>query len=85
MKKAFIAQLEVGVEYNDNDVLVFGVDCHHHLRNVWIKAMVIATTKYLSNILAGDLSNIHFRYCVTTNIVCVLSVDKEFSLPANYP
>ena len=49
--------------FDNDNVFCFGVDCHHHLRNVWIKAMNKRLTKYLTNILAGDLSNIHYRYC----------------------
>ena len=42
--------------------------------------------KYLNNILALDLVNINFQYHVTTKMEAVLrAVDKEFSLPANYP
>ena len=61
-------------------------DCHHHLRNIWIGAIVIKIAKYLNNILSLDLANINFRYRVTTKMDAVLrAVDKEFSLPANYP
>ena len=78
---------ERGEVVNEDTILTYySVDCHHHLRNVWIKGMDIKMTKFLTNILAGDLSEIHFRWRVSTNIVCVMiSVDKEFSLPANYP
>ena len=71
---------------NEDTILTYSVDCHHHLRNVWIKGMDLKMTKFLTNILAGDLSEIHFRWRVSTNIVHIMiSVDKEFSLPANYP
>ena len=71
---------------NEASLLTYSVDCHHHLRNVWIKGMDLKMTKFLTNILADDLSDIHFWYRVSTNIVAVMiSTDKEFSLPANYP
>ena len=75
-----------GEVVNEASILTYSVDCHHHLCNVWIKGMDLKMTKFLTNILAADLSEIHFRYCVSTNIVHVMiSVVKEFSLPANYP
>ena len=76
-----------GEVVNEESILnYYSVDCHHHLRNVWIKGMDLKMTKFLTNILAEDLSEIHFRYRVSTSIVPVMiSVDKEFSLPANYP
>jgi hypothetical protein len=36
--------------------------------------------------MASDLSEIDFRYCVTTMFDAILrALDKVFSLPANYP
>ena len=62
------------------------MDCHHHLRNIWIKALNKHLSKYLTKILQADLNAINFRYRVSTMFDAVLrSVDKEFSLPANYP
>ena len=70
----------------DRDVLVLRQDCHHHLRNVWIGAITKRLSAYLDDILAVDLDAIHFRYRVSTMMDAILrSVDKEFSLPANYP
>ena len=81
-----IANLKESEVLDNDDVSCSGVDCHHHLQNVWIKAMNKRLTKYLTNILAGNLSNIHYWYHVTTDIVNVItSVDKEFNFPANYP
>ena len=70
----------------ERDVLVLQQDCHHHLRNVWIGAITKRLSSYLNEILAADLDAIDFRYRVSTMMDAVLrSVDKEFSLPANYP
>ena len=69
-----------------NDVLVLQQDCHHHLRNVWIGALTKRLSKFLDGMLAADLDEINSRYRVSTMMDAVLrSVDKEFSLPANYP
>ena len=41
---------------------------------------------YLNEILASNLEAIDFRYRVSTMFEAVLrAIDKEFSLPANYP
>ena len=41
---------------------------------------------YLNEILASDLDTIDYRYPVSIMMDIVLQViDKEFSLPANYP
>ena len=62
------------------------MDCHHHLRNVWVGALNKHLLKYLTKLLKQDLNVIDFRYHVTTMFDSVLrAVDKEFSLPANYP
>ena len=72
-----------GEEYEQS---VLRQDCHHHLRNVWIGALNKRLSKYLNQILQADLSKIDFRYRVSTMFDSVLrAVDKEFSLPANYP
>jgi len=62
------------------------MDCHHHLRNVWIGAMNKRLSTYLNEILASDLDAIDYQYRVSTMMDMVLrAIDKEFSLPANYP
>ena len=68
------------------DVMVLQQDCHHHMRNVWIGALTKRLSNYLNEVLACDLDAIDFRLRVSTMIDAVLrAVDKEFSLPANYP
>ena len=43
-------------------------------------------SKYLANILAVDSAKNYFQYWVTNSMEAVLhAVDKEFSLPTNYP
>jgi hypothetical protein len=67
-------------------VTVLTQDCHHHMRNVWIGAVTKRLSTYLNEILTCDLNAIDFRYRVSTMFDAVLrAVDKEFSLPANYP
>ena len=41
-----------------SDILVCWMDCHHHLRNVWIGAMNKRLSTYLNEILASDLDAI---------------------------
>lgn len=68
------------------DPLVIQQACHHHLRNVWIGAVSKNLSKHLDGILATDLEDIDARYRVNTKMDAILrAVDKEFSLPANYP
>ena len=77
------AKAASGEEY---ELTVLRHDCRHHLRNVWIGALNKRLSKYLNQILQADLSKIDFRYRVSTMFDSVLrAVDKEFSLPANYP
>ena len=72
-----------GKEYQPS---VVQMDCHHHLRNVWIGALNKQLSKYLTKILQADLKAVEFRYQVSTMFNAVLrSVDKEFSLSANDP
>ena len=69
-----------------SEVMVLQQDCHHHLRNVWFGAITKRLSAYLDDLLAADLDTINFRYRVSTKMDAVLrAIDKEFSLPANYP
>lgn len=69
-----------------SSALVLQQDCHHHLRNVWIGAITKNLSKYLDEVLKCDLEEIDNRYRVSTMMDSILrAVDKEFSLPANYP
>ena len=71
---------------DDRDILVLRQDCHHQLCNVWIGAITKRLSSYLNEILACDLDQISSIYRVTTMMDGVLlAIDKEFSLPANYP
>eukprot|EP00957_Ditylum_brightwellii_P110106 8397308-Ditylum_brightwellii.AAC.1 len=61
-------------------------DCHHHMHNVWIGAITKCMPTYLDEILRSDLDTIDFHYRVSTMMDSILSaINKEFSLPANYP
>ena len=71
---------------DESVVLVMQQNCHHHMRNVWFGAVVKRMSSFLNELLACDLAEINFRYRVSTLMDTVLrAVDKEFSLPANYP
>ena len=60
--------------------------CHHHIRNVWWGALIKETSKILRSTLAGSLEDIDARLRVSPNMKNILhSLDKCFSLPANYP
>ncbi len=66
--------------------IVVLLDCHHHLRNVWIKGLEQSVSSYLRVIVTGSLEKTPPEIRVT----CVYSViararDKFFSLCANYP
>ena len=50
------AAKEAGIP--DDQICVFQTDCWHHLRNVWIGAVVNALSEHLSSVLAEDLENI---------------------------
>jgi hypothetical protein len=71
---------------DDERIKVYTQDCHNHMQNVWIGAVTKRLSSYLNEILASDLEAIDFRYRVSTMFEAVLcAIDKEFSLPANYP
>ena len=60
--------------------------CHHHLRNVWWGGLIKETSKILRNSLSGSLEDIDARLRISPNMKNILhSLDKCFSLPANYP
>ena len=62
------------------------IDCHNHLRNVWIGEITNRMSSYLNDILACNLDAIDFRYNVSIVVDAVLqAVYKEFGLPDNYP
>ena len=69
-----------------SDVLMNTIDFQNHLRNVWIGAITKRMSNYLNEILSCNLDAIDFRYYVSTMMDAVLQVvEKEFSLPENYP
>lgn len=71
-----------------DSIVVLRADCHHHLQNVWIGALNKRLSQHLNEMLAGtcDFEAIESRYRVSTMFDAILrSIDKEFSLPANYP
>jgi hypothetical protein len=77
---------DCGGNPDEEQINVYTQDCHNHMRNVWIGAVTKRLSSYLNEILASDLEAIDFRYRVSTMFEAVLrAIDKEFSLPANYP
>jgi hypothetical protein len=61
-------------------------DCHGHMRNIFINGVTKRMSTYLSRVLAEDLQDIDRRLRVGTMFDTVLiAIDKEFSIPANYP
>jgi hypothetical protein len=61
-------------------------DCHHHMRNVWVKAVTTELSVYLNKVLSDDLGEIDHRLRVSTMFDAILrALDKAVSLPANYP
>ena len=64
---------------------VWHQDCHHHLRNVWFKAMEGTLTDKLNQILRSDLDEIAPELRVTTSFSAIArAYDKGFSMNANY-
>jgi hypothetical protein len=61
-------------------------DCHHHLPNVWAKAVKIELSKYLTVMLRDSLDRIDSSLRVSAMFTPLArAYDKEFSLAANYP
>ena len=58
VEKAIKAKADLG-GYHYKAYIV-RMDCHHHLRNVWIGALNTHLSKYLTKILKGDLNAIDF-------------------------
>ena len=59
---------------------------HNHFRNVWIGAITERLSNCLDEILSCDLEAVESRYRLSTMMDAVLrSIDKDFSLPKNYP
>ncbi len=69
-----------------NTIATMVQDCHNHMRNIWIKAVTHRLSSYLNKVLADDLNDVDWRLRITTMFDGILrAIDKEFSLPANYP
>ena len=74
---------EAGI--SEDQICIYQADCWHHLRNVWISAVVTALSEHLSGILAEDLEKIPALYRVNTNISgLMIAMEKYFGLQANY-
>ena len=65
---------------------VFEMDCHHHLRNVWIKGMEKSVSVFLQVVGSDGLEQIPAELRVTCIFLEIAHAwDKFFSLCANYP
>ena len=70
----------------DSSLTVIIQDCHGHMRNIFINGITKRMSSYLARVLAEDLEGIDKRLRVGTTFDMVLiAIDKEFSIPANYP
>jgi len=68
-----------------SEEVVWYQDCHHHLCNVWFKAMERALPKRLMQILKSDLEEIAPEPRVNTSFSAIVrAYDKGFSHNANY-
>jgi hypothetical protein len=79
---------ELGEATKDEDLalLVIIQDCHGHMRTIFINGITKRMSSYLARVLAEDLLGIDKRLRVGTTFDMVLiTIDKEFSIPANYP
>jgi hypothetical protein len=84
-----LAEIRVSAEANgvsSEKVFTFKTYCHQHLRNIWWKWLEDCLSKFLRKRLEGSLADINPNLRVSTKISDIIrAVDKEFSLPANYP
>ena len=77
------AAKEAGVP--ENQIHVFQADCWHHLRNVWIGAVVAALSQHLLGVLAKSLEQLPAMYRVNTDIIgLMIAMEKYFGRQANY-
>ena len=77
------AAKEAGIP--EDQICIYQADCWHHLRNVWIGAVVKALSEHLSGIRAEDLEKIPALYRVNTDMsALMIAMEKYFGLQANY-
>ena len=66
--------------------VVHSLYCHNHLRNVWVKNVLLSLTDFLRAHLFDSLEEIADDLRVSPNFMTFArAIDKEFSLCANYP
>eukprot|EP00986_Skeletonema_menzelii_P009655 scaffold4425_cov91-Skeletonema_menzelii.AAC.1 len=84
-----VASVLAGTIETDVDVerrkVVLSEFCHHHIRNIWSKAVINKASQFLEDMLQADLSLIDARYRVDAdmNAIC-RAIYKLFSLNCNY-
>ena len=77
------AAKEAGIP--EDQICIYQADCWHHLRNVWISAVVKTLSEHLLGILAEDLEKIPALYRFNTDISgLMIAMEKYFGLQANY-
>ncbi len=65
---------------------IFELNCHHHLRNVWIKGIEKSVSVFLRVVISDSLEKIPPKLQVTCIFLAIAQAwDKFFSLCANYP
>ena len=70
----------------ESEILVFEIDCWHHLRNIWIDEMTKRLSIRVKALVCDSLERIPHKWRVGTSLKTLLyAVDKEFALAINYP
>ena len=68
------------------DGIVYSINCHNHLRNVWVKNVLLSLNDFMRAHLFDSLEEIADELRVSPNFMTFArAIDKEFSLCANYP
>ena len=65
---------------------VYSLFCHNHLRNVWVKNVLLSLNDFMRAHLYDSLDKIAEELRVSPSFISFArAIDKEFSLCANYP
>jgi hypothetical protein len=68
------------------DGVVHELYCYNHLRNVWVKNVLLSLNDFLRAHLHDSLDEIAPEFRVSASFIALArAFDKEFSLTANYP
>jgi hypothetical protein len=81
-----LSRLLAGKLSDKTGMTIHSLMCHHHLRNIHVKAILEETTKDLRAELQECLSKFDKNLRVSPNFHAMArAIDKGFSLTANYP